>query len=144
MERSWGPSPALIGLTWAAGAGFAVWCVVAVLGGADPAGRLIAGVAAVGLLATALTWTIARPRLVAAPDGLTVRRLRGTRLHPWSRVSGVRVLQTRRLGRSTSLLAVEVWDDDPGDERLMLFGKLDLGADPEDVAAELTSRYRSR
>jgi hypothetical protein len=48
----------------------------------------------------------------------------------------VRVLRVRRLGRESSVLEVDTVNAD-GEERLLVFGRLDLAADPEDVAPEL-------
>jgi hypothetical protein len=104
--------------------------------GADPAGRLLTGVAAVGSALAALFGTRARPRLRADPDGLTVGGLFRTRHHPWPFVTEVRVLRVRRLGRETSFLEVDTVAAD-GSERLLVFNRLDLAADPEDVAPRL-------
>ncbi|ANY09969.1 hypothetical protein AFB00_10955 [Pseudonocardia sp. HH130630-07] len=112
------------------------WLVALVLTGADPAGRLIAGAAALGLGLAAASGTRARPRLEAGPDGLTVRRLTWTRHAPWSRVDEVRVLHTRRLGRSSTLLELDLRDVDGG-ERLVILGRPELGADPDEVAEVL-------
>lgn len=134
--RSWGPAPGLVVLGWLAAAAAAAWCVLLVTSGADPAGRLLAGCAAAGLALAALYGTRARPRLRVDADGLTVGGLLRARHHPWPLVQGVRVLRTRRFGRESSLLEVDTVTADGG-ERLLLFGRLDLGADPEDVAPEL-------
>jgi hypothetical protein len=48
-------------------------------------------------------------------------------------VHDVRVLHLRRFGRDTALLEVDLVTAD-GDEQLIVFGRLDLGDDPEDVA----------
>jgi hypothetical protein len=78
----------------------------------------------------------ARPRLRADADGLTVGGLLRTRHHPWPLVQNVRVLRVRRFGRESSLLEVDTLTAS-GDERLLVFGRLDLAADPEDVAPQL-------
>jgi Bacterial PH domain len=80
--------------------------------------------------------TRARPRLRADADGLTVSGMFRTRHHPWPLVQNVRVLQVRRLGRRTSLLEIDTVSTN-GDEQLLVFGRLELAADPEDVAPEL-------
>lgn len=134
--RTWSPAPALVALGWVGAAAATAWCVLSTTSGADPAGRLLSGVAALVLLVAALYGTRARPRLRVDADGLTVRGLLHARHHPWPLVRGVRVLRTRRFGRESSLLAVDTVTADGG-ERLLLFGRLDLNADPEDVAPEL-------
>ena len=108
----------------------------------DPAGRLLAGVAAVGLRGRAFG-TRARPRLRADPDGLTVGGLSRARHYPWPLVQDVRVLQVRRLGRRSSLLELDTVTAD-GDERLLVFGRLDLAEDPEDVAPQVLALRPTR
>jgi hypothetical protein len=95
-------------------------------------------VAALGLGFAAVYGTRARPRLRVDAAGLAVGGLGGPRRYAWSRVGNVRVLTVRRLGRTTTLLEVDVLDadgDPDGPERLLVFGRLDLDADPDDVAA---------
>ncbi|MCW0212028.1 MAG: PH domain-containing protein [Pseudonocardia sp.] len=138
-DPHWSPAAGLVGVGWVLTAAAAAWCVLLFSSGADPAGRLIAGVAAVGLLVGSLFGTLARPRLAADAAGVTVRGLLGTRRFPWSRVRGVRVVRVRRLGREGSLLELDV-SDGGGTERLIVFGRLDLDADPEDVADILAAR----
>jgi hypothetical protein len=139
--QEWAPTGTLVALLWTAGAAAAVWCALLVVSGADPAGLLIAGCAAVGLLTGALYATRARPRLRADADGLTVGGLLRPRHHPWPLVQDVRVVPTRRLGLSGELLEVDTRAAD-GTERLLVFGRLDLGAAPSDVADRLTALRR--
>lgn len=134
--RTWSPAAGLVGLAWVSGLAAVVWCVALFASGADPAGRLIAGCAAVGLLVAALYGTRARPRLRADVDGLTVGGLVRAQHHPWPLVQEVRVLHVRRFGRDSALLEVDTVTADGG-ERLLVFGRLDLNADPEDVAPDL-------
>ncbi|WP_233159332.1 PH domain-containing protein [Pseudonocardia sp. MH-G8] len=129
----WSPAAGLVVLGWLIAVAATAWCVALWASGADPAGRLLAGVAAVGATVAALFGTRARPRLRADPDGLTVGGLLRSRHHPWPFVTEIRVLRVRRLGRETSLLEVDTEAAD-GSERLLVFGRLDLAADPEDVA----------
>jgi hypothetical protein len=136
LTREWSPAPGLVVIGWLLAAGAAAWCVSLWATGADPAGRLIAGVAALGAGVAALFGTRARPRLRADADGLTVGGMFGSRHHPWPLVKDVRLLRTRRLGRETVLLEVDTVSA-AGDERLLVFGRLDLAADPADVLDEL-------
>lgn len=121
---------------WVAAAAAAAWCAALFLSGADPAGRLLAGVAAFGLGIAAAFGSRARPRLRVDADGLTVGGMVRARHHPWPLVREVRVLRVRRWGRETSLLEVDTATADGG-EQLLVFGRLELDADPEDVAPEL-------
>jgi Bacterial PH domain len=134
--REWSPAPGLVVCAWLFTLAAAAWFVALTASDADPAGRLLAGVAAVGAGIAATFGTRARPRLRVDADGLTVNGLFRTRHHPWPLVQDVRVLRMRRLGRETSLLEVDTVTAD-GDERLIVFGRLDLAADPEDVAPQL-------
>jgi hypothetical protein len=134
--REWSPAIGLVVIGWLLALGAAAWCATLWLTGADPAGRLIAGVAAVAAAAAALFGSRARPRLQADAGGLTVGGIIRARHHPWPFVKDLRLLRTRRLGRDTVLLEVDTVNAS-GDERLLVFGRLDLDADPEDVLAEL-------
>lgn len=137
--RTWSPAPALVAVLWLGAAVAGVWCGLLVTAGADPAGRLLAGLAAVGLLGWAVFGSRARPRLQADAGGLTVGGLLCARHHPWPLVTGVRVARVRRWGRDSSLLEIETRTAE-GDERLLVLGRLDLGADPEDVVDALLAR----
>jgi hypothetical protein len=100
----------------------------------DPPGRLFGVVAAAFLGAAALFGTVARPRLAVDDTGVAVRGLLGVRRWPWSRVHRLRVVRHRRLGREVPLLELDVMEAD-GSERLLVLGRLDLGAHPDDVLA---------
>ncbi len=130
---AWSPSRGLVGLAWVGAVAALGWCVLVAATG-DRAGLLIAAVTAVGLGLGALYGTRARPRLRVDGSGVTVGSLSAARHHPWTRVADVRVLPVRRLGRTSTLLEIDVVEPD-GTERLLVFGRLDLDADPDDVAA---------
>jgi Bacterial PH domain len=138
VRAEWAPAAGLVALAWIITAAAAAWSTLTWVTAADPAGGLIATVATLGAGSAALFGTLARPRLRADADGVTVGGLLGQRHHPWPLVQGVRVLRVRRLGRESSLLELDTITAH-GDERLYLFGRLDLAADPEDVAPQLTS-----
>lgn len=129
---AWSPSSGLVGLAWAGAAVAGAWCSL-VAGTGDRAGLLLAVVAALGLGSAALYGTRARPRLRVDASGVTVRGLAAPRHHPWQEIGDVRVLTVRRLGRASPVLEIDVVGPD-GDERLLVFGRLDLDDDPVDVA----------
>lgn len=130
-SRTWRPSTALPLVLLALAA-------VAVPGAAlprEPIDRIVAGAAAVALLALAgAAW---RRRLVGGPRGLLVGGVTGTRLVPWSAVRTIDCGRTKRTGSAT--LEIDLVDDD-----LLLFGRVELGTDPADVAAELTVWFAGR
>ncbi|MGQ0573566.1 MAG: PH domain-containing protein [Pseudonocardia sp.] len=141
---AWSPSAGLVTLAGAGAAGSAVWLAVLVARDAtDPAAYLFAVLCTGGLGLVAAFGIRARPRLRADADGLTVGGLLRRRHHPWPLVRDVRVSRTRRLGRETSLLEIDSVDA-AGTERLTVFGRLDLDADPEDVLAVLTAHHPHR
>lgn len=128
---TWSPSAGLVGVAWAGAVAAAVWCTQ-LIGTADVPGLLLAAAATVGLVLAALYGTRARPRLRADADGVAVRGLT-TRTVPWSQIRDVRAQAVRRWGRDSTMLELDVVEPD-GTERLLVFGRLDLGDDPVDVA----------
>lgn len=135
-ERAWSPALGLVVCAWIGAAAALALFVATVLGGGDPAGLLIAGVAAVGLSLAAAFGSRARPRLRVDTGGVTVGGLFRARHYPWPLVQDVRVLPVRRFGRRSSMLELDTVSAS-GDERLLVFGRLDLAADPEDVAPQV-------
>lgn len=125
----WAPQPVLVGLAWAsavaAGAGAALW--------QDSEARLLLAVAAAVLLLLALHGTIARPRLAADDAGMAVRGLIHTRHFEWH-ATRIRVRRTRHWGLLARTLELE------SGQSLVVLGRLDLGADPDDVALALQAR----
>lgn len=130
----WAAPVALLVVGWVAAAAALAWCV---WGSGDAAGRLLAGVAVLVLAGGALFGSLARPRLAATRSGVRVRGLLGRAEFGWSEVSRTRLVHTRRFGRDVPTLELEVRD-----ERLFVFGRLDLGADPRDVADALEGLRR--
>ena len=102
----------------------------------DAPGRVLVGTAAVLMLLVVAHDVRTRPRLRAGPDGVEVRTWTGRRYLPWPLLR-VRVRVTRRFGvRSRTLeLDTAAGPDDEG--VLVVLGRRDLGADPEEVARSL-------
>ena len=128
--RTWAPKAGLAVLAWVLAVLAAGWAAFT----DDPPGRVLLGTGAVVLAVVALFLSVARPRLAADQHGVTVRSLTGRRRWTWAEVN-VRLVRTRRLGRDTS--AVEVDADNAEAPALVVLGRLDLGADPEDVVDAL-------
>lgn len=126
--RVWRPPPALVPVLL----GLAALGIVGAIVPREPLDRIVAGAIAVALLALAVA--AHRRRLIGGPRGLVVGTIGGTRLVPWSAVRAVGFGRTKRMGSAT----LEI---DLADEELLLFGRLELGADPVDVAAELANWF---
>ena len=102
----------------------------------DPAGRVLVGAAALLLLGLAARDVVARPRLTAGPDGVDVRTWTRGRHLPWPGLR-VRVRETRRLGVRSRTLELDTAAGPDDDGVLVVLGRRDLGADPEEVARAL-------
>jgi hypothetical protein len=100
----------------------------------DAPGRILVGIAAVGLLVFAsLSWR-ARPKLAIRDDGLVIRGWSRTNLLRHSDIKIIRITEFRRLARKVRLLEIDTTDD-----RLMVFTRWDLGTDPLNVLDALTA-----
>jgi hypothetical protein len=135
-RNAWSAPTGLVIMAWVLAAATLGYTVFS----GDPLGRLVTGVATVGLVLFALFGTVARPRLAADADGIEIRRLLGTRRLPWGSVR-ISVSSTRRLGRTVSLLELDTGNDEDVDGGLVVLGWLDLGTEPETVA-EVLRAYR--
>ena len=102
----------------------------------DTPGRILVGAGALLVLLLVLRDVVLRPRLSAGPNGVVVRTLGGRQQLPWPALR-IQVRATRRFGvRSRTLeLDTAAGPDDEG--VLVVLGRRDLGADPEDVARAL-------
>ena len=112
--------------------------VGAALGGAalvvmtDAAGRVILGIAGLGLCCWALLGGLRRPRLAITPEPrLLVRGLRTTKTYRPADIVRVHLATGRRVGRRTPMLEIDVTDN--GNERLLIFSRWDLGTHPATV-----------
>ena len=99
----------------------------------DTPGRILVGIAAMGLLAFAsLSWR-ARPKLAISSGGLVIRGWLHTAVLPQSAIKHIRITEFRRLARRVRLLEIDAVDG-----RLIVFSRWDLGTDPIDVLDALT------
>jgi len=103
---------------------------------ADWPGRILLGIAALGLAVDAVHDLVARPRLSAGPDGVVVRTWGSPRRLPWDGLRA-RVRTTRRLGVLTRTLEIDVDPAVDDDGVLLVLGRRDLGAPVEEVARRL-------
>lgn len=122
----------------ALGVGAVALGVASVATSSDPAGRLLISLAAVAALSLALLAAVQRPKLSVDADVMTVKTLRGRRTYRRDDVITVRLVPYPRLGRRVPMLEMDVRDGD--DERLLIFGRWDLGEDPRAVFDTLELR----
>jgi hypothetical protein len=100
----------------------------------DPPGRILAGVAGVGLILFAsLSWR-ARPKLAIIDDGLRIRGWWRTHVLRRPDIKLIRITEFRRIARTVRLLEIDTADD-----RLLVFTRWDLGTDPLNVLDALTA-----
>ncbi|OBK89730.1 PH domain-containing protein [Mycolicibacter sinensis] len=130
QQTQW--SPPAGGIAGCALAG-SVLAISAVTLATDLPGRLLAGIAGVGLMVFAgFSWQ-ARPKLALTPAGLAVRGWWRTRILAPGSLTRVRVTEFQRIGRTHRLLEIETDDD------LLILSRWDLGTDPRDVFDALTA-----
>jgi hypothetical protein len=131
QQTQW--SPPTLGIA-ACGVGGLILAIGAVTVVTDPPGRILTGIAAVGLLVFAsLSWR-ARPKLAITNDGLLIRGWSRTRTLERADIKIIRITEFRRLARKVRLLEVDTVDD-----QLMVFTRWDLGTDPLEVLDALTA-----
>nr|CRL70332.1 hypothetical protein CPGR_00427 [Mycolicibacter nonchromogenicus] len=130
-QTEWSPAPG--GIAGCAIAGV-VLAVCAVTIATDTPGRILAGIAGIGLLVFAgLSWR-ARPKLALTFDGLAVRGWWRTRVLTPGSVARLRVTEYQRIGRKHRLLEIETLDDD-----MVVLSRWDLGTDPREVVTVLSA-----
>jgi Bacterial PH domain len=100
----------------------------------DAPGRILVGVAAVGLIVFAsMSWR-ARPKLAIKNNALVTRGLLGRTELQHADIKLIRITEFRRIGRKVRLLEIDTVDD-----RLLVFTRWDLGTDPLHVLDALTA-----
>ena len=115
----------------ALGVGGVVLAVAGLAIPTEPAGRLLVMLAALGLFVIAGLAVRQRPRLAVLDGaaGIESQRLSGRRVFRRDQIERIRVVKYPRLGRRVPMLEIDVRDD--GDvERLLIFGRWDLGTSP--------------
>src|ERR1700739_4390007 len=131
QQTEWEPRAAGIA---GCGLGGALMAIASVTLVTDPPGRILTGVAAVGLILFAgATWR-ARPNLGITPGGLVLRGWFRTQVLQHSAIKIIRITEFRRHGRRVRLLEVETVTGG-----LVIFSRWDLGTDPLEVLDALTA-----
>ena len=131
QQTQWSPSTFGIAACGIAGLILAVGAVTLIT---DVPGRVLVGVAAVGLVLFAtLSWR-ARPKLAIKNDALVSRGLVGETVLRHADIKLIRITEFRRIGRKMRLLEIDTVDD-----RLLVFTRWDLGTDPLGVLDALTA-----
>ncbi|MBM4473923.1 PH domain-containing protein [Rhodococcus hoagii] len=122
-----------LGAVVALAAGGVVMVAAALLLGLDAPGRFLAVLAALGMFVLAFLGGRQRPKLAIVQDGpapaLAATQLTGRRVYRRDSIERVRIVAYPRLGRRVPMLEIDAVDPD-GTERLLIFGRWDLGVDP--------------
>jgi hypothetical protein len=132
QQTQWSPRTGGIVACAIFGAAMAIGAVTVVT---DTPGRVLAGVAGIGLLTFAsMSWR-ARPKLAITDAGLVTRGWFSIRVLQPADIGAVRITEFRRIGRKVRMLEIDVIEGD----RLLVFTRWDLGVDPLEVLDALTA-----
>ncbi|MEZ0356291.1 PH domain-containing protein [Mycobacterium sp. SA01] len=130
QQTEWAPKTAAIAALGIGGLLMAIVCVTVIT---DVPGRILTGIAALGLVAFAVGSWRARPRLAITGDALVYRGWFSAQTLRRSDITLIRITEFRRLGRKTRLLEIDTTAD-----RLIVLSRWDLGTNPVDVLDALT------
>ncbi len=131
QQTEWGPPAAGVAACGAVGLMMAIAAVTLVT---DAPGRILAIIAAAGLLLFATVSWRARPKLAISDDGLSIRGALRTHRLTKADIKLIRITEFRRIARNVRLLEIDTHDD-----RLFVLTRWDLGTDPLDVLDALTA-----
>ncbi len=130
QQTEWAPKTAAVAALGIAAILMAIVCVTVIT---DAPGRILTGIAAVGLAAFAIGSWRARPRLAITGDALVYRGWFRTQTLRHADITLIRITEFRRIGRKMRLLEIDTTAD-----RLIVLSRWDLGSDPVDVLDALT------
>ena len=130
QQTQWQPRTAGIVAAGILGILMAVGAVTLVT---DVPGRILIGLAAIGLLVFALMSWIARPKLAISESTLSYRGWWHVRQLTRADIKRIRITEFRRIGRKVRLLEIDTTDD-----RLLVLSRWDLGTEPLHVLDALT------
>ncbi|QUR65681.1 PH domain-containing protein [Mycobacterium spongiae] len=131
QQTEWAPRSAGIA---GCGAGGIVMAIASVTLVTDQPGRVMTGIAALGLILFASASWRARPKLAITPDGLAIRGWFRTQLLQRDSIKIIRITEFRRFGRKVRLLEIETVNGG-----LTILSRWDLGTDPLEVLDALTA-----
>jgi hypothetical protein len=124
--------------------GALVLAVAGITTATDAPGRVVVGIAAVGLAFLAALGGLRRPRLALTESNgtpaIAVRTLWAVHTYTAADITRLRATDTRRFGRRNSMLEIDV--DHHDDRRLLIFSRWDLGANPHDVHDAVAKHLR--
>lgn len=131
QHTEWAPRPAGIAGCAAGGVLMAIASMSFVT---DSPGRVMTGIAGLGLILFASVSWRARPKLAITPDGLAIRGWFKTQLLRRTSIKIIRITEFRRFGRRVRLLEIETVNGG-----LLILSRWDLGTDPLEVLDALTA-----
>ncbi|AZI56923.1 PH domain-containing protein [Nakamurella antarctica] len=131
-QHIWGPQTVLLVAGGALTAGAIVWSLLAV----NSVDKLVTGAAVLIFALMTGVGLMMRQRLTVSASGLVIGTALGRVTVTWAQVAAISTPQRSRLGVSSRTLEIDLDDDG-----LLVFGKVDLGADPTEVAAALLSLW---
>lgn len=131
QQTDWSPPAAGIAACGVVGVMMAITAVTLVT---DAPGRILAIIAAAGLVVFAtLSWR-ARPKLAIREGSLFIRGALRTHQLTRAEIKIIRITEFKRIARKVRLLEIDATDD-----RLFVLTRWDLGTDPLDVLDALTA-----
>ena len=131
QQTEWGPPTAGIAGCGIVGVAMAIASVTLVT---DPPGRILTGIAALGLILFAGASWRARPKLAITPGGLVLKGWFRTQVFRHSDIKIIRITEFRRYARKVRLLELETVNGG-----LVIFSRWDLGTEPLEVLDALTA-----
>ncbi|NMM88655.1 hypothetical protein B2J88_30640 [Rhodococcus sp. SRB_17] len=108
----------------------------------ETAGRFLLALAVIGLFVMGGLALKQRPRLAVIDDNgspaIAVQRLLARHVFTREQIDRARLVRYPRLGRRVPMLEIDIVDRPTDTEKLLIFGRWDLGTNPEDVLDVLT------
>lgn len=131
-----------MGVVYAMFGGGIALAIASIIAPTEPAGRFLLALAVIGLFVMGGLALRQRPRLAVIEDAgtksIAVQRLRARHEFTREQIDRVRLVRYPRLGRRVPMLEIDIVDRPTDTEKLLIFGRWDLGTSPEDVLDVLT------